>query len=81
MRILFYGRLGEMIGREVGVDRPPDVRSVADLRQLLASLHPAAAQELTSTTLRACVGDSIVGEDFCIRDAETVEFFPALSGG
>lgn len=81
MQILFYGRLGEMIGREAEVDLPPDVSSVADLRQLLASLHPAAARELTSTSLRACVGDSIVGEDFCILDAEEVEFFPPLSGG
>lgn len=78
MKILFYGRLGEMIGREAEIDRASDV---AALRARLVALHPQAAAELAPERARACVGDTIVAEDFPLGDAAAVEFFPPLSGG
>ena len=78
MKILFYGRLAEMIGREAEMDRASDV---AALRARLVALHPHAAADLAPERARACVADTIVSEDFPLGDAVSVEFFPPLSGG
>lgn len=81
MRILFFGRLGDRIGRETEVELPADVRNVADLRQLLARLKPELGSEFLGRTLRACVDDVIVQDDEPVTDASEVAFFPPLSGG
>ena len=81
MKILFYGRVGDMVGREARVERPSEPATVRELRRVLAEMHPHASEELMKPSLRACVGDTLVGEDFRVADAETVEFFPPLSGG
>jgi molybdopterin converting factor small subunit len=81
VKILFYGRLGEMVGREVEVEAQRDCATVADLRQILARLYPHASDDLTSPRLRASVGDRIVGDEFSLGRRTTVEFFPPLSGG
>jgi sulfur-carrier protein len=79
--ILFFGKLGEQIGREVSVEPPPTGYSVRELRGLLASLYPHAAADLTSPSLKACVNDAVVDEDFRVDAQGSVEFFPPLSGG
>ena len=81
MDILFFGRLGERIGREVSIEPPSGGCTVRELRGLLASLYPDAAAEMTSPSLRACVDDTIVGDEFPIAEGGRVEFFPPLSGG
>ena len=81
MRLVCYGRLGELIGREIEVDTPGRSCTVAELRALLASLYPDAADELRRPALRACVGDALVDEGFRIEGEATVELFPPLSGG
>lgn len=80
MRILFFGRLREALGgaRELGV---VDGETVAQLRRRLADLNPDAAEELLSPRNRACMDDSVVGEDFVVAGQDSVEFFPPLSGG
>ncbi len=80
MRILFYGRLGERLGRDVEVDVPPGTETVGSLRGVLAQKFPGAARELLSGS-RACVADQFVGEDFPIVETSPVEFMPPLSGG
>ena len=81
MRVHFFGRAGEQLARSVDLDLPSTVVTVADLRRLLAQTYPEAAEELVRTSLRACVGDEIVGEAHELRDSDLVEFFPPLSGG
>ena len=81
MDIRFFGKLGERIGREVRIEAPPGGCTVRELRALLASLYPAAETDLTSLSLRACVDDAIVAEDFHVGAGRSVEFFPPLSGG
>ena len=81
MDILFFGKLGDTIGRTVIVEAPPGGCTVAELRDLLASLYPQAAADLASPSLRACVEDRIVDEGFRVGTDGTVEFFPPLSGG
>lgn len=81
MKIFFFGRLGETIGREVEVEVADAGCSVADLRRRLAEEHPHAAAELTSGKVRACVDQEIALETRLVRPTEEVAFFPPLSGG
>jgi molybdopterin converting factor small subunit len=81
MKIHFFGKIGERIGRTVELDVPPTVARVAELRAFLATVYPQAAADLASGASRACVGDTVVGEDQRIAPGDTVEFFPPLSGG
>lgn len=80
MKILFFGKLRDMLGeaRELDAERN---ETVAGLRRRLADLHPEAARDLLSLRVRACVADTIVGEDFVVGGHEQVEFFPPVSGG
>ena len=80
MRILFFGKLRDALGgeRELAAERG---ETVGRLRRRLADLHPEIAGDLLSPRVRACVADTIVGEDFVLDGPETVEFFPPLSGG
>ncbi len=71
MRILFFGRLADGFGREVEVDAPAG-SSIAEVRALLALNDPA---------VRACVGDSLVTDEFIVAPGEAVEFWPPVSGG
>ncbi|HEX8224152.1 MAG TPA: MoaD/ThiS family protein [Allosphingosinicella sp.] len=80
MKIGFFGRLRDSLGdeRDVTVDAG---ETVARLRLRLAGLFPEAAGDLLSPRVRACVADSIVGEDFPVGGSDRVEFLPPLSGG
>ena len=81
MKIGFFGRLAERIGREVDLDLPADDCSVAALRHHLARHFPAAAADLASGSTRACVDETIVPDSHIVRPGQKVEFFPPLSGG
>ena len=81
MIIHFFGSLGDRIAREIRLDLPADVRTVAQLRQQLAARYPGCAADLLSPSVRVCVGDSIVAEDHALDDRTMAEFFPPLSGG
>lgn len=80
MRVLFFGRLADAIGREVELDVPQSC-SVADLRSTLAALFPQAADELARPSVRACIGDEIVPDRLIVEPGQTVEFLPTVSGG
>lgn len=79
MRILFFGRLGETIGREIQLALPAEVATVGQLRRLLADRHPQA--DLTSPRLRVCIDDSVAGDEEVVRDENEIAFLPPLSGG
>jgi molybdopterin converting factor small subunit len=80
MRILFFGKLRDTLGEcvEVASDRG---ETIAQLRRRLTALHPEASDMLLGPLTRACVGDSIVAEDFVLTGEESVEFLPPVSGG
>jgi molybdopterin converting factor small subunit len=80
MRILFFGKLRDSLGDERELAAEPG-ETVAALRRRLADLHPAAAGDLMSPRLRACVDDTIVGDDFVVAGHDRVELLPPLSGG
>lgn len=80
MKIHFYGRLADVLGREmeVSIDRPCPV---TELRALIAETRPEAAEPLRGKRVRACIGDSVVNEDHIVVPGDTVEFLPPVSGG
>lgn len=77
---MFYGSLGERLGREVDIDPPEGPNTIASLRIILAEQFPAASTQLLQRS-RACIADAIVGEGHELGGTELVEFFPPLSGG
>jgi molybdopterin converting factor small subunit len=80
VKVVFYGRLADVIGRQLDVTLPPGC-SVSQLRDRLAAEHPAAEQVLRSQRARTCIGDTLVHDDHVLEGAETVEFLPPVSGG
>ena len=80
MRICFYGRLAEAIGREVDIDMGGEC-SVGELRSRMAAIYPHAADDLASPRVKACVGDAIVSDSFRVRPDQYVEILAPLSGG
>lgn len=81
MEIGFFGRMAEIVGRTVDHVPAPGSTTIADLRASLAAAYPAAAEDLMSPSLKACIGDVVVGDDASIAGVARVEFFPPLSGG
>ena len=80
MRISLYGKLGEVIGREISLAEIAG-RTVAHVRRTLAEQHPRLAADLLSPRVRACVNDAIVGDDHVIQSADDVALLPPVSGG
>ena len=80
LRITFYGRLADVVGRELDlvVDEPC---TIARLRQRIAASFPVAASLLGDRRVRACVMDELVPDDHLIGADEAVEFLAPVSGG
>ena len=81
MQVIFFGKLAERVERCVTVNLPEGVASIGELRSLLADRFPQARSELLAPSLRACVSDALVDDAYPLRGADTVEFFPPVSGG
>lgn len=81
MDVLFYGQLGERLGRAIRIELPDGGCSVAELRRIIASRHPQVADAILQPGVRACAEDAIISEDHRLSPAQTVEFFPPVSGG
>ncbi|MEO8453697.1 MAG: MoaD/ThiS family protein [Sphingomicrobium sp.] len=80
MKVLFYGRLAEVIGPELETRAQPGC-SVAQLRERLIAEHPEAEQPLRNKRALACVGNALVLDDYVLAETEIVEFLPPVSGG
>jgi molybdopterin converting factor small subunit len=81
MKIFFFGRLAESLGREVDLDVPDAGCTIAELRTRLAGAMPAAADQLSSATVRACIDQVMVTDDARVLPGHEVAFVPPLSGG
>jgi molybdopterin synthase sulfur carrier subunit len=77
MKILFFGRLGETIGREVDFDLPEGGCTIAELRAALAERHAG----LAARSVRACIDREIAPECAQVLPNHEVAFIPPLSGG
>ena len=79
VQVRFYGRLARQIADEIALDCP--ACTVGEVRELVAASYPDSSGDMNSPLVRACVGDSLVDEDFRLDGAHPVEFFAPVSGG
>ena len=80
MRVLLFGRLGDLAGwRERDFDPPP--ASLSGLRSLLASLDAALGEALNGPGVQAAVDRAIVRGDVALGAGCEVAFLPPMSGG
>jgi molybdopterin synthase sulfur carrier subunit len=80
MKVTFYGKLADMIARELDVPAESPC-TVAILRGRIADAHPEAAQSLEDRRVRACVSGALVPDDHPIESGDEVEFLAPVSGG
>jgi molybdopterin converting factor small subunit len=80
MKVTFYGKLADMIGRKLEV--PAKIPcTVGALRSRIAEMHPGAGQSLTDGRVRACVLGALVSDDHPLGLNDEVEFLAPVSGG
>ena len=80
MRVLLFGRLGDLAGwRERSFDPPP--ASLSALKTLLANLDAALGAALNAPGVQAAVDRAIVRGDAALGANAEVAFLPPMSGG
>ena len=78
-RILFFGRVADVLGRELSLDLPEAGCTIAELRGRLAAEHNAGL--LLKPGVRASIDKQVVAEDAWVRPGAEVAFFSVFSGG
>ena len=80
MRVLLFGRLGDLAGwRERSFDPPPS--SLSGLKALIAGLDAALGAALDGPGVQAAVDREIVRGDVALAASAEVAFLPPMSGG
>jgi molybdopterin synthase sulfur carrier subunit len=80
MRVLLFGRLGDLAGwRERSFDPPPD--SLSSLKTMIAALDAALGAALEGPGVQAAVDRAIVRGDVMLAAGAEVAFLPPMSGG
>ncbi|MDB5698370.1 MAG: MoaD/ThiS family protein [Alphaproteobacteria bacterium] len=80
-RLLFFGALGDALGRERDLDLPQGGCSIAALRRRLCAEDEAAAAAMTGRTVLASIDQQIVGDEAMAHPGQEIAFFTPLSGG
>ena len=83
MRIRYFAWLKHRVGcAEEQVTPPPEVASVAALKQWLAARHAGFAEALERPgVVRCAVNQEYVPEDAPLQPGDEVAFFPPVTGG
>jgi molybdopterin synthase sulfur carrier subunit len=79
VRVLFFGRVADAIGRGLDIELPEGVRTVGELRRWLGGQE--GREMLLKPGVRASVDKEVAGEDAPVRDGAEVAFFSLFSGG
>ena len=79
MKVLFFGRPADVLGRSREIALPDDA-TVGGVRRALAESDPAAAV-LLEPSIRASVDRQITDDRTVVTDSSEVCFFSAFSGG
>ena len=77
--VLFFGRVGEVMGRTRTIDIPEAGCTVGELRRRLAAA--AGDDILLQPGVRASINRQVVGEDAVVRPGAEIAFFSLFSGG
>ena len=78
MRVIFFGKLADLIAREIDFDIPSPC-TVAELRAQLDRAFPNAG--LADGRIRACISGAIVSDEVTLVPDRTVEILAPVSGG
>jgi len=80
MRVLLFGRLGDVAGwSERAFD--PEPATIDDLRRRLADEDAALGEALAGRGVQAAVDMAIVRGDAALAGVREVAFLPPMSGG
>lgn len=80
MRVLLFGRLGDLAGwRERSFDPPP--ASLSALKALIAAEDAALGAALAGKGVQAAIDKAVVRGDACLDGGSEVAFLPPMSGG
>jgi molybdopterin converting factor small subunit len=79
VKILFFGKVAEAIGREVELDIPEAGCTVRELRSRLTV--NAGTDVLLKPGVRASIDRQVAGEDAWVAPGAEVAFFSVFSGG
>lgn len=77
MKVRFYGRLADALGRELELN--VGEASVGEIRLSLTANHPKAAEALRRS--RACVRNAIAEDRQLVCAQDDIEFLPPVCGG
>ncbi|MEQ8936511.1 MAG: MoaD/ThiS family protein [Amphiplicatus sp.] len=80
-RLLFFGALGDAMGRERTLALPQDVATGAGLIDHLCASDSVFADAYRRTKVRLAVNESIVDPQAPIDDDDEIAFLPPFSGG
>lgn len=78
MKLIFYGRLADALGREIEFDIAEGV-TVAELRSQLDQRFPGNG--LAGGQIRTCIAGAVATDDETLRSDQPVELLPPVSGG
>ncbi len=79
LRILLFGRVSDLLGRELDAMIPEGGCSIAELRRLIA--EQTGSDALLQKGVRASLDKQVAGEDAMVRPGAEVAFFSLFSGG
>lgn len=80
--VAFYGRLADAAWREPrALDLPSEINTIGALRSWLPSIAPSLTNQLNPATVRAAIGDTLVGDEAALSSTSDVAFLPPVSGG
>lgn len=83
LRLVYFAALREQLGREgETLMVPAEVRTLADLRSMLAARDPRWHDALGPHRLvRAAIDQRLAGDGDPLSDQSEVAFFPPVTGG
>ncbi len=79
LKILLFGRVSDLIGREIEAVIPEAGCSVGELRRLIA--EQTGSDALLQRGVRASLDKQVAGDQAMVRPGAEVAFFSVFSGG
>ena len=81
LKILFFGVLGDICGREMALEMPDEGRTLNEIRDAVCERFPLAAPSVRQRCTNVCVDQEIVRANVRLRSGQELAFLPPLSGG
>ncbi len=79
LRILLFGRISDLLGREIEAIVPEEGCTVGELRRLVS--EQTGSDALLQKGVRASLDQQVVGDEAMVRPGAEVAFFSVFSGG